>query len=508
MVSLSVERHHGLKKSEEEYQSAQELQKLQGNLRKETQDGNPAPLEDSDWYPSSDEEAPKLVLLSKGDTSKEHNKILEKVDKGEFPLDSRRDCVRAVKENRKLFITDGTGKSTLLHKLVSHPEKFEKRKELLKLLLRLDPTLLSREDSAGQTPLFQSVQGEHEEIVRFIFENVSAEKVMVALRKSSKTEGNCLHIAIKEDLPFLNDILTRIGQDEEVFNQIDEDGNTPLHVAVDYTRCKPGQFDLVKRLVKSSRATLAITNKNGQLPPLRYHIHTRCEEEKKKNDLRGIMKNPEADKIEELLRLESMRNRSRNATRTLLYGTGQSKQPFQNSKETDYSDNGFDLRVEREIEFSLSGYTVLSKKALDYMKDHLKFERILQYVAILSLRVECSEVKDLPSGAGRTDYCTIFQWLRDHNVKRIFKVVVQDDHPVSTESLSAHSEAAIEHSLQGFGIEIWDWQKLDIDIRTIQNVAPNVREVHLYSSGNPAVMRGWSDSQGLSLLKKVRDTLP
>jgi len=141
------------------------------------------------------------------------------------------------------------------------------------------------------------------------------------------------------------------------------------------------------------------------------------------------------------------------------------------------------------------------------MKGHLEFEKILQYVAISSLRVEPAEsMKNFPKGAGRTDYCTVFEWLRRRDVRRILRVVVQDDHPISADSPRAHSDAAIKHALDGFQIEVWDWQKLDISIDTIKSVAPDVHEVHLYSSGNNAVMRGWSDTQGLLILDQVRNT--
>lgn len=164
---------------------------------------------------------------------------------------------------------------------------------------------------------------------------------------------------------------------------------------------------------------------------------------------------------------------------------------------------------EREIEFSLGRVahrTKIDEKAMRSMRNHLEFESNLQHVALYGLEVEFAEKqKSVPEGEGRTDFCAIFDWLRNTGgVKKILKIVVEDDHPPSTEAKNfrhAHSDAAIEQALSDFDIEIWDWRKIDMSIETIAKVAPNVREMHLYYSGNNAVLQGWSSSKGLGLLK-------
>jgi hypothetical protein len=67
----------------------------------------------------------------------------------------------------------------------------------------------------------------------------------------------------------------------------------------------------------------------------------------------------------------------------------------------------------------------------------------------------------------------------------------------------SHSDAAIEACLKGFKIESWNWKKFDICSDVIFNAAPDVKHVILYSSGNNAVLLGWSSSAGLCRLKKV-----
>lgn len=55
--------------------------------------------------------------------------------------------------------------------------------------------------------------------------------------------------------------------------------------------------------------------------------------------------------------------------------------------------------------------------------------------------------------------------LRDKGVKSILVVMVDDEPTVSDNSEASHTlphtDEAIERSLKGFGIEIWNWKKTD-----------------------------------------------
>jgi hypothetical protein len=138
---------------------------------------------------------------------------------------------------------------------------------------------------------------------------------------------------------------------------------------------------------------------------------------------------------------------------------------------------------------------------------HLEFEDILQYVAIPQVRIEGKPVvvkgnrpPPKPDAKGRDDLKLIFNWLKDDKQKKVktcLKVIVDDlKEP-------AHHDEAIEECLDGVGVEIWDWRKMDISPEVIKKVAPDVREVHLYWSGNHTVLRGWSELDGLRQLKKL-----
>ncbi len=108
-------------------------------------------------------------------------------------------------------------------------------------------------------------------------------------------------------------------------------------------------------------------------------------------------------------------------------------------------------------------------------------------------------------------YIAIFQWLHESGVEKIFTVEVDDTGP------DPHTNSAIRQSLRGstfhdkfsrdFKIEVWKWKKFDLCSETIVDAAPMAKEVHLYSSGNTAVLRSWACSSGLPKLSEVCDEI-
>lgn len=168
--------------------------------------------------------------------------------------------------------------------------------------------------------------------------------------------------------------------------------------------------------------------------------------------------------------------------------------------------------LELRIFFDLSDFSRSAIPATDLDKwgKHLQFETILQYVDLPYLSVEggddllnpgssdpetASEIRTLK---GRDDFVKIFNWLRRKNgVQKILEVTVKDDEN------EPHCDEAIEMALKDFEVERLDWQKIDLGCDVLWNAARDVREVHLYSSGNNDILRGWSSKNGLARLPKV-----
>lgn len=136
--------------------------------------------------------------------------------------------------------------------------------------------------------------------------------------------------------------------------------------------------------------------------------------------------------------------------------------------------------------------------------EHLVFENTLQYVALPNIKV-----RPLPAlsgssgnspeiaGEGRSDVIFFFDWLRKKGVKRILKVIIDDLQG------TAHSDEAVEKALHGFDIEILDWRKVDLCPETICTIGKELREVYLHWSGNNAVLRAWSEPDGLNKLEHL-----
>ncbi|KAH7386417.1 hypothetical protein BKA64DRAFT_711643 [Cadophora sp. MPI-SDFR-AT-0126] len=191
-----------------------------------------------------------------------------------------------------------------------------------------------------------------------------------------------------------------------------------------------------------------------------------------------------ASVIKNYLKLYCMRHRNHDDVVDFLYGRNQENQIY------------FDLYD--------SPSKIISEDRIEEGLDHLKFEDILQYVALPSLRLEkkpaSTKVRKTSrsDGKGRSDMVFLFNFLRHKKVQRIIRVIVDDM------SEPAHSDEAIEAALAGFKVEIWDWRKLDLCTETILAVAFDAEEVCLYWSGNNAVLRGWSEAGGLPLLRKLK----
>lgn len=128
---------------------------------------------------------------------------------------------------------------------------------------------------------------------------------------------------------------------------------------------------------------------------------------------------------------------------------------------------------------------------------NFKFDEVLQYVRFRPLKIAN---RPLDPRAGREDIWLFFRWLSEEkSVKNIIKVIVDD------RSNTPHSDFAIERSLRLFEIDILEWQKIDLDPQTIRLGCrdTNLREIHLLWSGSNAVLRAWSEPEGLVEIKTL-----
>ena len=107
-----------------------------------------------------------------------------------------------------------------------------------------------------------------------------------------------MHAAIESDLSpdNIKELVKRA--DEKYLCALDNDGYTPLHMAVDYKRCQRGQLELVAALVKKENSALDIkTSPPGKLFVYMYHEYTRELFKAQKDDHEGLDHTGEGHKL-------------------------------------------------------------------------------------------------------------------------------------------------------------------------------------------------------------------
>ena len=173
-----------------------------------------------------------------------------------------------------------------------------------------------------------------------------------------------------------------------------------------------------------------------------------------------------------------------------------------------HADNLF--RSDRKISFKFPPYVPANpqKTSFDGFAESygsFNLDNALLYVHFgqvdleqLVLRVRRNETSS-DRGTGKKDMQQFFKWLRKKEVKSIVKVIVED------RKSPAHSDQVIEEALKDLTVEILDWRKYDLCPMAIRNACKSsqLREIHLWWSGNNTTLRSWSEPDGLVKLEKL-----
>lgn len=84
---------------------------------------------------------------------------------------------------------------------------------------------------------------------------------------------NCLHIGINKRIKFLHLLIDKAKP--EAITAKDDNGNTPLHLAVDYNNCKRDQFEYVRMMLEKGDRVISVDPVNdfnkSNLSPYLYH---------------------------------------------------------------------------------------------------------------------------------------------------------------------------------------------------------------------------------------------
>ncbi|EXA41585.1 hypothetical protein NW756_010087 [Fusarium oxysporum] len=519
--------------------------------------------------------------------------VLKEIRNGELDLTDSKKLV-AFATHRGPDLARQTGdkdQPTALHIMAKEDKKSlpnldEKMEPLVKFLCQ-QKNYLEIKDRSGHTSLFLAIEQRKKIMVQWMCDSHPDISNIISIVGSKGM--NCLHISINKRIKFLDLLIERANP--EAFAAKDDNGNTPLHLAVDYDNCKREQLEYVKMMLeKGDRAIFSSTNgdfNKANLSPYRCHKESVRKGRKKAaggaekpgKETESVPNRGISSSMPPILSADGsmqpeMRDSMQVDHRTKYGGSipiqvsvpmaspapivipdsadskkvprdsdaSKSKKGKKSGSKSDPVDEAIVKGVERllklhylrsrdstdameilygknapsdkELSFDLHGMMhldeSLTQKGLANLLRNIKFEDTLQYVWIPRITVEepqqsksrtsmRKQVKPVPDGAGRSDLVHIFDQLRNKGVETVLRVFVQDSDPDSP----SHSDEAIEKAIQGMGVEVWDWNKTDLCTEVIVTAAPKAREVHLYWSGNNAVLRGWSEAGGLAKLPEL-----
>lgn len=191
-------------------------------------------------------------------------------------------------KQRLLGKTTSSPQPTALH-ILAEEKCFSKdeavlqgTKDLVEYLVKNDKdSLLRVKEDSGFTPLHTAIQSRNRRMVKWIcaaHDNVDE----VLRQRGAKLKRNCIHLAIE---------CAKSGNDSTARNLVayasagtliakDERGNTPLHLAVEYSRCLEGQIELVKAILEKTDCSTQFDPQvdndlnNMENSPYRHHLDT------------------------------------------------------------------------------------------------------------------------------------------------------------------------------------------------------------------------------------------
>ncbi|ROW04705.1 hypothetical protein VMCG_04794 [Cytospora schulzeri] len=165
----------------------------------------------------------------------------------------------------------------------------------------------------------------------------------------------------------------------------------------------------------------------------------------------------------------------------------------------------------------------------------MKFDEVLKYVRFTNVTVRRrptprDKLKEPGTEPGRRDMEFFFDWLYNKGVRHIIKLTVEEN------GGAVHSDEAIKTALDKVIVEHLDWQKVDMDPEVICGISAQAEDkldeneddhvtiddiqtdtstadeasnnklkvLDLRWSGSIAVLRAWSEPQGLPLLQDLQ----
>ncbi|KAG6361334.1 hypothetical protein INS49_009559 [Diaporthe citri] len=401
-------------------------------------------------------------------------------------------------------------------------------KDLVKYLVRSDRNLLLEvDDNTGYTPLHLAIYRRIRSMIKWICaacDEIDAAREAkgkgyidaVLRKKGTLLKRNCIHLAIdyaksgKDKTASLVDMASA-----KTLADKDENGNTPLALAVEYKRCNEGQIKLVEATVERSdhfiRSDPSHDFNEKYQSPYMYHIATAPAERSKvapaepvamvdqqqrrpepgprshmpKANIAASMANAHPSRPDAMGKAgmvpqgkdgpervqppdtgaisktaSDANDRHTNEVREFL------KNHYLRSRDQDVALEilyGKNPKSEKAISFELSGYETLTKNEIKQHISILDFENILQYVDVPMIssteqvaqqrsKAHRARITDQQDGEGRSDVQTVFELLR-HIAVHVQQGCLELHQRVE-ESIKAFRDRLINHTARAKASEI------------------------------------------------------
>ena len=146
----------------------------------------------------------------------------------------------------------------------------------------------------------------------------------------------------------------------------------------------------------------------------------------------------------------------------------------------------------------------------------MEFEHTLKYVAFPQLDIRPAEretYKDNTNlGKQHNEVFKVLKWLKDtKKVKTIMKLIIPD------RLINPHDDVEMAKWLATFGVEHLEWKAVDLCFTKLRDAMNpetpakeqektdrgGIKSLHLYSSGNLAVIEHWFSKDGIERLDNV-----
>jgi hypothetical protein len=234
-------------------------------------------------------------------------KVLKAIKNGDKDL-TNSSQLKAFKAGDGNLLASNTGdlrQPTALHIMAAMdkkelPKLDSKMEPLIKHLVEHENDILSSLDRSGHTPLFLAIEAKKEKMVQWMCDSHPNISAILAITSNDKDKMNCLHIGIDKRVKFLDLLIEKA--DPDTLAAKDGDGNTPLHLAVEYKKCKREQLDIIQKIIAKSDIVVQHNqngdfNDNGLSPYLHHKENVRkAQAREKEKEKKKLKEEKERDK--------------------------------------------------------------------------------------------------------------------------------------------------------------------------------------------------------------------